>query len=155
MTVCDLCRYNPPSSADGKPCTMCPAETRDTTIKTLEQNQQAEEWYKVFVEKFESCEDAISREDTLTAFSDYVGGGMSMNDFDALWDIVTKMPSVAPVERTGYWIKTIDAVNEYGSKTYHYECSECESNESGWGKYRYCPNCGTKMVNPQESEDKE
>ena len=25
---CDLCRYNPPSSADGKPCTMCPAEGR-------------------------------------------------------------------------------------------------------------------------------
>lgn len=23
---CDVCRYNPPSSADGKPCTMCPAE---------------------------------------------------------------------------------------------------------------------------------
>ena len=23
---CDLCRYNPPSSCDGKPCTMCPAE---------------------------------------------------------------------------------------------------------------------------------
>ena len=22
---CDLCRYNPPSSCDGKPCTMCPA----------------------------------------------------------------------------------------------------------------------------------
>ena len=23
---CDLCQFNPPSSADGKPCTMCPAE---------------------------------------------------------------------------------------------------------------------------------
>ena len=23
---CDVCRYNPPSSMDGKPCTMCPAE---------------------------------------------------------------------------------------------------------------------------------
>ena len=23
---CDLCRFNPPSSCDGKPCTMCPAE---------------------------------------------------------------------------------------------------------------------------------
>lgn len=23
---CDLCKYNPPSSLDGKPCTMCPAE---------------------------------------------------------------------------------------------------------------------------------
>lgn len=22
---CDLCRYNPPSSGDGKPCSMCPA----------------------------------------------------------------------------------------------------------------------------------
>ena len=24
---CDLCRFNPPSSRDGKPCTMCVAET--------------------------------------------------------------------------------------------------------------------------------
>lgn len=22
---CDVCMYNPPSSTDGKPCTMCPA----------------------------------------------------------------------------------------------------------------------------------
>ena len=25
-TPCDLCRFNPPSSCDGKPCTMCVAE---------------------------------------------------------------------------------------------------------------------------------
>ena len=25
---CDVCRFNPPSSTDGKPCTMCPAERR-------------------------------------------------------------------------------------------------------------------------------
>jgi hypothetical protein len=36
--------------------------------------------------------DLISREDTLTAFADYVGSGMSMNDYDALYDIVAKMP---------------------------------------------------------------
>ena len=36
--------------------------------------------------------DLISREDTLTAFADYVGSGMSMDDYDALWDIVVKMP---------------------------------------------------------------
>ena len=23
---CDLCAYNPPSSCDGKPCTICPAQ---------------------------------------------------------------------------------------------------------------------------------
>ena len=26
-TPCDVCIYNPPSSCDGKPCTMCPATT--------------------------------------------------------------------------------------------------------------------------------
>ena len=25
---CDLCRFNPPGSGDGKPCSMCPAERR-------------------------------------------------------------------------------------------------------------------------------
>lgn len=25
---CDLCQYNPPSSGDGKPCSMCPACSR-------------------------------------------------------------------------------------------------------------------------------
>ena len=42
----------------------------------------------------ESSGDLISREGTLTAFADYVGSGMSMNDYDALWDIVAKMPTV-------------------------------------------------------------
>ena len=26
QSPCDLCKYNPPSSTDGKPCCMCPAE---------------------------------------------------------------------------------------------------------------------------------
>lgn len=26
LSPCDLCRHNPPSSRDGKPCTMCVAE---------------------------------------------------------------------------------------------------------------------------------
>ena len=28
LTPCDACRYAPPSSGDGKPCDMCPAEGR-------------------------------------------------------------------------------------------------------------------------------
>lgn len=27
-TPCDVCIYNPPSSMDGKPCSVCPAEGR-------------------------------------------------------------------------------------------------------------------------------
>ena len=26
LSPCILCRFNPPSSSDGKPCSMCPAE---------------------------------------------------------------------------------------------------------------------------------
>lgn len=29
LSPCDVCIYNPPSSMDGKPCSMCPAEGRD------------------------------------------------------------------------------------------------------------------------------
>lgn len=28
---CDLCRYNPPSSFDGKPCALCPAAPKEPT----------------------------------------------------------------------------------------------------------------------------
>jgi len=28
ISPCDVCVYNSPSSTDGKPCTMCPAEGR-------------------------------------------------------------------------------------------------------------------------------
>ena len=33
---CDLCRYNPPSSCDGKPCTMCPAQATERFKDKLE-----------------------------------------------------------------------------------------------------------------------
>lgn len=29
LMICDFCKFGPPSSSDGKPCTMCPAELRE------------------------------------------------------------------------------------------------------------------------------
>lgn len=119
--------------------------------------------------------DLISREETLTAFADYVGSGMSMDDYDALWNIVTKMPSVNPQEPCDKYIKEIDHLRKYISKletqiveqepkTGHwieqdvhnchttFECSECGYRHSfmhlyGYptADYTYCPNCGAKM----------
>lgn len=34
-TPCDLCAYNPPSSGDGKPCSMCPAMPVEDTNEDL------------------------------------------------------------------------------------------------------------------------
>ena len=28
LTPCDVCRFSPPSSGDGKPCCLCPADCR-------------------------------------------------------------------------------------------------------------------------------
>lgn len=29
LSPCDVCAYNPPSSGDGKPCSMCPAVKKE------------------------------------------------------------------------------------------------------------------------------
>ena len=47
--------------------------------------------------------------------------------------------------KTGHWIECEDEVKVY--------CSECK--EISDYPTNYCPNCGAKMVDPQESEDKE
>ena len=60
--------------------------------------------------EYDSSADLISREKTLTAFADYVGSGMSMDDYDALWDIVAKMPAVNPT-KTG-WIPVSERLPE-------------------------------------------
>lgn len=28
LTPCDVCQFNPPSSTDGKPCSVCPAQAK-------------------------------------------------------------------------------------------------------------------------------
>jgi len=57
--------------------------------------------------------------------------------------------------KTGHWKVVSDG---YGDNAYICECSECK--DTVWvykdadRKWNYCPNCGAKMVEPQESEDK-
>ena len=58
-------------------------------------------------------------------------------------------------QKTGHWIK-------YGiqrCEEQHYKCTSCGYyiNFGQWGElytkeFKYCPNCGAKMVEPQESE---
>ena len=60
-------------------------------------------------------------------------------------EFVEKIPSVTPQQRTGRWIEVIDEIDSLGNKTWHHECSICGSDKSGWGTYKHCPDCGTKM----------
>ena len=54
--------------------------------------------------------------------------------------------------KTGRWIEVIDEIDSLGNKTWHHKCSICGSVDSGWGANNYCPKCGAKMFEPQESE---
>lgn len=47
--------------------------------------------------------------------------------------------------KTGHWMKS----NIGGAKV----CSVCNAH-MGLSSFKFCPNCGAKMVEPHESEDK-
>ena len=66
---------------------------------------------------------------------------------------IEDLPSVAPIRPKGKWIEIIDEETAY-SKTWHYECSKCGKNNTCFGSNpNFCPHCGAKMVEPQESEE--
>ena len=105
----------------------------------------------------EPCEDCISRQAVLKAidvkaweFCDYlIRNGRNdeqkpVSHFaDNLREYVGEdLPSVTPQPKTGHWKKIA---------TYPlYECSKCKL-ESMLNTWDYCPNCGCRMVEPQES----
>ena len=91
----------------------------------------------------EPCEDAVSREEAvkvLRADPSFVCAG---DKAQAITDILS-LPSVTPQPKTAHWI-------HFASSD---DCSGC-----GWstGKYispsDYCPKCGARMVEQQESEE--
>lgn len=53
--------------------------------------------------------------------------------------------------KTGHWIK--DDITERSKSAYKHKCDRCGAYHRAM--YDYCPSCGAKMVEPQESEDEE
>ena len=58
---------------------------------------------------------------------------------------IDKAIQMLSAEQTAEWIEVIDEIDSLGNKTWHHECSICGSEDSGWGNYKYCPNCGRRM----------
>ena len=64
---------------------------------------------------------------------------------DALAEVIKALPSVT--QKSGEWIRKYDRiVNDL-----FWECNKCECGFQH--EYNYCPNCGCRMVDPQESEE--
>ena len=85
------------------------------------------------------CDDAISRQAVL----DGLKGCMCEDWVKTLFaTMVEQLPSVT--QKSGKWI---DINGIYA------ECSNCNEEIYITGDFNYCPNCGAKMVEPQESEE--
>lgn len=54
-----------------------------------------------------------------------------------------------PEREKGEWISVVDHEDEI-IKENHWECSKCGSSKSGWGEYKFCPNCGADMRGGKE-----
>lgn len=119
-------------------------EALDMAIKALDQ---------------EPCDNAVSRQDVLDLAKK--GVLISNGSYKSVCKAINELPPVNPTN-TGHWIddneNEIDA--QYGRHLYR--CSKCNEyadmfiggTEDWWDleKPNYCPNCGRRMVEPQESE---
>ena len=65
------------------------------------------------------------------------------NPFDYLRKRINALQPVTPAQRMGMWIDVFGGC----------KCSECDCLEAGYSDY--CPNCGAKMIESQESEVEE
>ena len=106
-------------------------EALHMAIKTLEQ---------------EPCEDAISRHDVECIVEELEN--ICHNAPQEVLELLAKLknaPFATPYPKTGHWIEVIDEIDSLGNKTWHHKCSICGNEDSGWGNYKFCPNCGAKM----------
>ncbi len=105
------------------------------------------------------CEDAISRKAVInTIFNNSDNNGDVVLSTD-LMDRIKHLPSVTPQPKTGHWMYD-DEHSDWSDVTY--KCSCCkraisvpyEVRNEVYRDYPFC-HCGAKMIEPQESEEKE
>lgn len=86
--------------------------------------------------------DLIRRSDAIAALS-YAG---DITSVEAIAEIKA-LPSVAPVERHGVWVKDRDRVN-------HWHCSNCGFTEGRFHTVMlYCYKCGTRLYEEEDSHE--
>lgn len=92
-------------------------------------------------------DDMISRQALMKEFSDFVRASNN-SDFarTPTWNdavsLVESMPSAQPERKTGRWL-----YDEERCATGIYAiCSACDESIYQTGNFRYCPNCGARMM---------
>ena len=95
---------------------------------------------------------AVNADDVLKILHKY-GKYIFVTDekkYSSMVDEIANLKALKQEQKTGHW--------EYGyafADGNYSKCSECKEIIKCTYPMHYCPNCGAKMVKPQESEDKE
>ena len=96
--------------------------------------------------------DAIENEQMKIMRSDWAIDQAKFSAMSEIRALIAELPSVS-TEKTGHWI-LLDECSNSG-----YYCSECHKKvvKEGWSKtvkkIKFCPNCGAKMIELQESKE--
>lgn len=103
----------------------------------------------------QQSEDAISRAETVQFLTNHSNDfedtkiRMAFQTASSLVNNPHNLPSVYPKQKVGHWIHL---------KHNKGKCSECHDVvliAQMYGNANYCPNCGCKMIEPQERSNKE
>lgn len=134
-----------------------PLSKEEPTDENLhrEREQAYMQGYEDASKKFrqEPCEDAVSRQEVLEAFEEWINDREDWNEHPVRFTrSLVSLPSVTPARKKGEWIKRNNDYFDW------YECSECGYGSEGEMRYsreydvrtNYCPKCGAEM----ESEKK-
>jgi hypothetical protein len=99
------------------------------------------------------CEDAISRKEALKTINKMdIPEDMSVFEIKSHIGVeIGTLPPVQPKPKTGHWIIPKGDVKPFGDDTI--QCDMCGFFTDVDCNYNFCPNCGAKMVKPQESEE--
>lgn len=116
----------------------------------------------------EPCEDAISRQAAIDGLVSIAKAKAKSDAQKSLMGRVMffteRLPSVNPQPKTGHWIMPVQDDGMSDPIYYQVRCSKCgfDLDPQTWhmelhqyGADKYCPKCGAKMVEPQESEVEE
>ena len=122
-----------------------------------EEHKQLADWLKDYkrLKKQKPCEDTISRQAVFDQMYEWMNTCeyRKVNATDYFINRINKLPPVNPQPKTGHWIRELIRNEKGGCIGAKRICSKCNNDNKHDEYMHYCPNCGAKMIEPQESED--
>lgn len=131
--------------------------------KCAERHRQFAEWLKDYKRLLgqKPCDDTVSRQAVLGLFAQNVD---AVRPYSKTWEEVRALPPVNPQQKTGHWEKMVEVYDLQQNRMlvpYGYDDAKfgntpvyvCDCGYKSNKNSRFCPDCGAKMVEPQESED--